>query len=92
MKLVDDEDGYLVELMIPFSALNNFAPAENKQIGLDFSVVDVDSGTEETKIAWSGGADLPDDARLMGVGLLGPGRGCTNPQTACVYLPIQLNR
>ncbi len=92
VKLVDDEDGYLVELMIPLSELSNFTPVENKQIGLDFSAVDADSGIEETKMAWSGGEDLPDDARLMGVGLLGPDRGCTNPQTACVYLPIQLNR
>jgi hypothetical protein len=78
--------------MIPLSELNKFTPVENKQIGLDFSAVDADSGIEETKMAWSGGEDLPDDARLMGVGLLGPERGCTNPQTACVYLPIQLNR
>ena len=91
VKLVDDVDGYLVELMIPFSALNHFTPVENKQIGLDFSAVDVDSGTEATKMAWSGGAYLPDDARLMGVALLGPQRGCTNPQTACVYLPGLLN-
>ncbi len=85
--LVDGGDGYLVELMIPFEALNQFVPAENKQIGLDFSVVDIDSGMGETKMAWSGGAGLPGDARLMGVGLLGPQRGCTNPQTACVFVP-----
>jgi uncharacterized protein (DUF362 family) len=91
VKLVDDEDGYLIELMIPFSALNHFTPVENKQIGLDFSVIDVESGTVDTKIAWSGGVGLADDARLMGVGLLGPERGCTNPQTACVYLPGLLN-
>ena len=92
VKLVDEVDGYLLELMIPFSALNHFEPAENKQIGLDFSAVDVDSGAEETKIAWSGGLELPNDARLLGVGLLGPERGCTNPQTACVFLPLQFNR
>ncbi len=92
VNLVDSTDGYIVELMIPFSALNNYTPAENKQIGLDFSVVDVDGGVEETTIAWSGGVELPYDARLMGVGLLGPLRGCTNPQTVCVYLPMQSNQ
>ena len=51
IKLVDDADGYLVELRIPFSALNNFTPAENKQIGLDFSAVDVDGGIDGTRIA-----------------------------------------
>jgi uncharacterized protein (DUF362 family) len=92
VSLVDSGDGYLVELRIPFEALNQFVPAENKQIGLDFSVVDVDSGMGETKMAWSGGTGLPEDARLMGVGLLGPQRGCTNPTTGCVFLPIQLKR
>jgi uncharacterized protein (DUF362 family) len=88
VKLADSGDGYLVELMIPFNALNQYVPAENKQIGLDFSVVDVDSGTGETKMAWSGGAGLAEDARLMGVGLLGPQRGCSNPQTVCVFAPV----
>jgi uncharacterized protein (DUF362 family) len=87
VKLVDSQDGYLVELMIPFNALNQYVPAENKQIGLDFSVVDIDSGTGETKMAWSGGAGLAEDARLMGVALLGPQRGCSNPQTVCVFAP-----
>ena len=89
VKLVDSEDGYLIELRLPFGALNHFVPAENKQIGLDFSVMDVDGGTGETKMAWSGGVDLPEDVRLMGVGLLGPQRGCINPQTSCVFMPIQ---
>jgi hypothetical protein len=89
---MDTPDGYVIELGIPFSALNHYNPAENKQIGLDFSVVDVDSGAGAKKMAWSGGEGLKDDARLMGVALLGPERGCANPQTRCTFLPLVQNK
>ena len=85
---MDTENGYHVELKIPFDELNQFLPAENDQLGLDFSVVDVDDGTGQKEIGWNSAISLRDDARLMGVGFLGTESGCADPHTPCIYLPL----
>lgn len=87
--MLDTLDGYIIELSIPFYALDNFSPAENKQLGLDFVAIDMDTfQVEETSMGWSGGLNLPDDPRLMGVALLGPQRDAKNLLTPRLYLPF----
>lgn len=87
--LVDNEDGYTIELRLPFSALDSYMPGENQQIGLDLTGIDLDSGqTGETIMAWSGNIELPNDARRMGVALLGAERAGQTELTTSIFLPL----
>lgn len=92
--LLDTVDGYIIELSIPFTSLNNFSPLENKQLGLDFSAIDIDTNqVGGTFMTWSGDVNLADDPRLMGVALLGPQRAPQEFLAPALYLPlIQSNR
>jgi len=88
VKIADAADGYTLEIKIPFAELNHFLPAENSQIGLDLAVMDVDNGSGPKEMAWNSATSLHDDARRMGVSLLGSEAGCANPHFPCIYLPI----
>ena len=46
-------DGYIVEVQIPFDAINNFVPDKNRCVGFTISVHDRDADGKTKKLTWS---------------------------------------
>ena len=47
------KDGYIVEVQIPFDAINNFGPNKNKCAGFTISIHDRDADGKTKKLTWS---------------------------------------
>lgn len=46
-------DGYILEVKIPFEAVNGFGPGKNKSVGFSISIHDKDTDGKVKKLTWS---------------------------------------